>query len=163
MEPQKPVLSWVNLNEELYKILWLSKHEPITRAITLNDYTTFSLDYTNGSVGTGSHLLASPGMSAFVCSTMTHSGGDDRRRVGTPPLPLPPMIQEESSPVVSCCCPSGVRMPSASSAKLVKQASTEAPDPLRQGIIVIEHKIRNLEKRKVCTNYTRTSTGLDWV
>lgn len=39
-------------------------------------------------------------------------------------------------------------MPSASSAKLVKQASTEAPDPLRQGIIIIEHKIRNLEKRK---------------
>ncbi|XP_034245913.1 caprin homolog isoform X2 [Thrips palmi] len=40
-------------------------------------------------------------------------------------------------------------MPSASSAKLVKQASTEAPpDPLRQAIIIIEHKIRNLEKRK---------------
>ncbi|XP_052129007.1 caprin homolog isoform X1 [Frankliniella occidentalis] len=38
-------------------------------------------------------------------------------------------------------------MPSA--AKLVKQASTEAPDPLRQGVTIIEHKIRNLEKRKV--------------
>ncbi|XP_046393979.1 caprin-1-like isoform X4 [Ischnura elegans] len=39
-------------------------------------------------------------------------------------------------------------MPSAS-AKLEKQASTEAVDPLRQAITVIEHKIRNLEKRKV--------------
>lgn len=38
-------------------------------------------------------------------------------------------------------------MPSAS-AKLEKQASTEAVDPLRQAITVIEHKIRNLEKRK---------------
>ncbi|KAG8234941.1 hypothetical protein J437_LFUL015509 [Ladona fulva] len=41
-----------------------------------------------------------------------------------------------------------MRMPSAS-AKLEKQASTEAVDPLRQAITVIDHKIRNLEKRKV--------------
>lgn len=40
-------------------------------------------------------------------------------------------------------------MPSASTAKLEKQASTEAVEPIRQGIIIIEHKIRNLEKRKV--------------
>ena len=39
-------------------------------------------------------------------------------------------------------------MPSANP-KLEKQASTEAVDPIRQAIIVIEHKIRNLEKRKV--------------
>ncbi|KAL7300508.1 hypothetical protein TKK_0006508 [Trichogramma kaykai] len=32
--------------------------------------------------------------------------------------------------------------------KLEKQASTESADPIRQAIIVIEHKIRNLEKRK---------------
>ncbi|XP_012224442.1 caprin homolog [Linepithema humile] len=32
--------------------------------------------------------------------------------------------------------------------KLEKQASTETVDPLRQVIVVIEHKIRNLEKRK---------------
>ncbi|KAF7987416.1 hypothetical protein HCN44_003178 [Aphidius gifuensis] len=38
-------------------------------------------------------------------------------------------------------------MPSANP-KLEKQASTEANDPIRQAIIVIEHKIRNLEKRK---------------
>ncbi|XP_015123600.1 caprin homolog [Diachasma alloeum] len=38
-------------------------------------------------------------------------------------------------------------MPSANP-KLEKQASTEATDPIRQAIIVIEHKIRNLEKRK---------------
>ncbi|XP_067001717.2 caprin homolog isoform X2 [Anabrus simplex] len=37
-------------------------------------------------------------------------------------------------------------MPSA--AKLEKQASTEAVDPIRQAIVIIEHKIRNLEKRK---------------
>nr|CAD7398954.1 unnamed protein product [Timema poppensis] len=39
-------------------------------------------------------------------------------------------------------------MPSASTAKLEKQASTEAVDPLRQAIVVIDHKIRNLVKRK---------------
>ncbi|EZA51789.1 hypothetical protein DMN91_003600 [Ooceraea biroi] len=38
-------------------------------------------------------------------------------------------------------------MPSANP-KLEKQASTEAVDPLRQVIVVVEHKIRNLEKRK---------------
>lgn len=38
-------------------------------------------------------------------------------------------------------------MPSANP-KLEKQASTEAVEPIRQAIIVIEHKIRNLEKRK---------------
>ncbi|XP_015593430.1 caprin homolog [Cephus cinctus] len=38
-------------------------------------------------------------------------------------------------------------MPSANP-KLEKQASTEAVDPIRQAIIVLEHKIRNLEKRK---------------
>ncbi|XP_031782494.1 caprin homolog [Nasonia vitripennis] len=38
-------------------------------------------------------------------------------------------------------------MPSANP-KLEKQASTEAVDPIKQAIIVIEHKIRNLEKRK---------------
>ncbi|XP_057341647.1 caprin homolog isoform X2 [Microplitis mediator] len=38
-------------------------------------------------------------------------------------------------------------MPSANP-KLEKQASTEATDPIRQAITVIEHKIRNLEKRK---------------
>lgn len=51
-----------------------------------------------------------------------------------------------SSPVahipVRVCCP--WRMPSANP----KQA-TEAEDPIRQAIKVIEHKIRNLEKRKV--------------
>uniref|UniRef100_A0A1B6CGS7 Caprin-1 dimerization domain-containing protein n=1 Tax=Clastoptera arizonana TaxID=38151 RepID=A0A1B6CGS7_9HEMI len=40
-------------------------------------------------------------------------------------------------------------MPAASSAKLEKQASTEALEPLKQGIVIIEHKIRNLEKRKL--------------
>ncbi|XP_058806976.1 caprin homolog [Phymastichus coffea] len=40
-------------------------------------------------------------------------------------------------------------MPSANpNSKLEKQASTEALDPIRQAITVIEHKIRNLEKRK---------------
>lgn len=39
-------------------------------------------------------------------------------------------------------------MPSANP-KLEKQASTETAEPLRQAIVVIEHKIRNLEKRKV--------------
>ncbi|XP_011708095.1 PREDICTED: caprin homolog [Wasmannia auropunctata] len=38
-------------------------------------------------------------------------------------------------------------MPSANP-KLEKQASTESVEPLRQAIVVIEHKIRNLEKRK---------------
>ncbi|XP_034934962.1 caprin homolog [Chelonus insularis] len=38
-------------------------------------------------------------------------------------------------------------MPSANP-KLEKQASTEATEPIRQAITVIEHKIRNLEKRK---------------
>ncbi|XP_043489296.1 caprin homolog isoform X1 [Polistes fuscatus] len=38
-------------------------------------------------------------------------------------------------------------MPSANP-KLEKQASTETVEPIRQTIIVIEHKIRNLEKRK---------------
>lgn len=38
-------------------------------------------------------------------------------------------------------------MPSANR-KLEKQASTETVEPIRQAIIVIEHKIRNLEKRK---------------
>jgi caprin-1 len=40
-------------------------------------------------------------------------------------------------------------MPSAATAKLEKQASTEAVEPIRQVITVLEHKIRNLEKRKV--------------
>ncbi|XP_014213219.1 caprin homolog isoform X2 [Copidosoma floridanum] len=39
-------------------------------------------------------------------------------------------------------------MPSVNANKLEKQASTEAVDPIRQAIIVVEHKIRNLEKRK---------------
>lgn len=39
-------------------------------------------------------------------------------------------------------------MPSANP-KLEKQASTETVDPIRQAITVVEHKIRNLEKRKV--------------
>lgn len=39
-------------------------------------------------------------------------------------------------------------MPSANP-KLEKQASTETVEPIRQAITVIEHKIRNLEKRKV--------------
>ncbi|XP_021916689.1 caprin homolog isoform X2 [Zootermopsis nevadensis] len=39
-------------------------------------------------------------------------------------------------------------MPSAATAKLEKQASTEAVDSFRQAIIILEHKIRNLEKRK---------------
>lgn len=47
---------------------------------------------------------------------------------------------------VCVCCP--WRMPSANP-KLEKQASTETTEPIRQAIIVIEHKIRNLEKRKV--------------
>ncbi|XP_033342001.2 caprin family member [Megalopta genalis] len=38
-------------------------------------------------------------------------------------------------------------MPSANP-KLEKQASTETVEPIRQAIIVIEHKIRNLDKRK---------------
>lgn len=53
-------------------------------------------------------------------------------------------------------------MPSAASAKLEKQASgnqTESSSadnnnanntPIRQALVIIEHKIRNLEKRKVC-------------
>jgi hypothetical protein len=39
-------------------------------------------------------------------------------------------------------------MPSAS-AKLEKQVSLEAMEPLKQVLIFIEHKKRNLEKRKV--------------
>lgn len=39
-------------------------------------------------------------------------------------------------------------MPSAAAAKLEKQASTEAVEPIKQAIVIIEHKIRNLEKRK---------------
>ncbi|BET02115.1 Cell cycle associated protein 1 [Nesidiocoris tenuis] len=39
-------------------------------------------------------------------------------------------------------------MPTASLARLEKQASLDANDPLKQGIVIIEHKIRNLEKRK---------------
>lgn len=39
-------------------------------------------------------------------------------------------------------------MPAASLARLEKQASLDANDPLKQGIVIIEHKIRNLEKRK---------------
>lgn len=50
---------------------------------------------------------------------------------------------------VRICCP--WRMPSANP-KLEKQASTEAVDPIRQAVIVIEHKIRNLEKRKVISS-----------
>lgn len=40
-------------------------------------------------------------------------------------------------------------MPSASTVKVAKEASTEALEPLRQALVIIEHKIRNLEKRKV--------------
>ncbi|KAF6199304.1 hypothetical protein GE061_007330 [Apolygus lucorum] len=40
-------------------------------------------------------------------------------------------------------------MPTASLARLEKQASLDANDPLKQGIVIIEHKIRNLEKRKL--------------
>ncbi|KAE8736889.1 hypothetical protein FOCC_FOCC017656, partial [Frankliniella occidentalis] len=59
-----------------------------------------------------------------------------------------PKRKSESVVSQSCLVVARVRrMPSA--AKLVKQASTEAPDPLRQGVTIIEHKIRNLEKRKV--------------
>ncbi|XP_073997204.1 cell cycle associated protein caprin family member isoform X2 [Rhodnius prolixus] len=39
-------------------------------------------------------------------------------------------------------------MPTASVARLEKQASLDANDPLRQAIVMIDHKIRNLEKRK---------------
>lgn len=39
-------------------------------------------------------------------------------------------------------------MPSASTVKVAKEASTEAVEPLRQALVIIEHKIRNLEKRK---------------
>lgn len=39
-------------------------------------------------------------------------------------------------------------MPTAAVAKLEKQGSLDANDPLRQGIVMVEHKIRNLEKRK---------------
>lgn len=46
-------------------------------------------------------------------------------------------------------------MPSAANAKSEKPASSEAVDnsPIRQIITVIEHKIRNLEKRKVSTSH----------
>jgi len=44
-------------------------------------------------------------------------------------------------------------MPSALSAKIEKQSSPEVvidnSTPIRQVLVVIEHKIRNLEKRKV--------------
>lgn len=48
-------------------------------------------------------------------------------------------------------------MPSAANVKIDKQISPESgalvesntPTPLRQAITIIEHKIRNLEKRKV--------------
>ncbi|XP_063231087.1 caprin homolog isoform X2 [Bacillus rossius redtenbacheri] len=39
-------------------------------------------------------------------------------------------------------------MPSAANAKLEKQVSTETSDPFRQAFTAVEHKIRNLEKRK---------------
>lgn len=39
-------------------------------------------------------------------------------------------------------------MPSASTVKVAKEASTEAVEPLKQALVIIEHKIRNLEKRK---------------
>lgn len=49
-------------------------------------------------------------------------------------------------------------MPSAANVKIDKQITPEnalvesnTPSPLRQAITVIEHKIRNLEKRKVST------------
>lgn len=50
----------------------------------------------------------------------------------------------------SCC---QWRMPSAANAKSEKPASSEAMDnsPIRQIMTIIEHKIRNLEKRKVRT------------
>lgn len=46
-------------------------------------------------------------------------------------------------------------MPSAANAKSEKPASSEAADnsPIRQIMTIIEHKIRNLEKRKVSTSY----------
>lgn len=71
----------------------------------------------------------------------------------------------ESQPV-RVCCP--WRMPSANP-KLEKQASTETVDPLRQAIVVIEHKIRNLEKRKVNAtsrpnhNYRQMSICQSWL
>lgn len=40
-------------------------------------------------------------------------------------------------------------MPSAS-AKLEKQTSTETCDPVKQVLTIVEKKVRNLEKRKVC-------------
>lgn len=40
-------------------------------------------------------------------------------------------------------------MPSAS-AKLEKQTSTETSDPVKQVLTIVEKKVRNLEKRKVC-------------
>lgn len=40
-------------------------------------------------------------------------------------------------------------MPTAAVAKLEKQGSLDANDPLRQAIVMVDHKIRNLEKRKV--------------
>lgn len=40
-------------------------------------------------------------------------------------------------------------MPSAS-AKLEKQTSTETYDPVKQVLTIVEKKVRNLEKRKVC-------------
>lgn len=54
-----------------------------------------------------------------------------------------------------------VKMPSAANLKIEKPLSTEnsvnesnpnAVTPLRQAITTIEHKIRNLEKRKVVIN-----------
>lgn len=51
-------------------------------------------------------------------------------------------------------------MPSAASVKVDKQItsesalvdSTQQNTPIRQALVIIEHKIRNLEKRKVCSN-----------
>lgn len=40
-------------------------------------------------------------------------------------------------------------MPSAS-AKLEKQTSTETSEPVKQVLTIVEKKVRNLEKRKVC-------------
>lgn len=49
--------------------------------------------------------------------------------------------------ISSCCC---WRMPSAST-KPDTKASPEASDPLKQVLLVVEKKVRNLEKRKVGT------------
>lgn len=81
-------------------------------------------------------------LAAFPCST--------------PPAGVAALSYPYTIIPVRVCCP--WRMPSANP-KLEKQASTEAVEPIRLAITVIEHKIRNLEKRKVRL-YEYKKTGL---